>query len=41
MEPSPQTHPQPQTLDNLIASAEPDADFCMRNPGRVTAALCL
>jgi len=41
MQPSPQPHPQPKTLDDLIANAEHYADFCMRNSGRVTPALFL
>ena len=41
MQPSPQPHPQPKTLDDLLANAEHYADFCMRNSGRVTPALCL
>ena len=39
MQPSPQPHPQPKTLDHLIANAEHYANFCMRNSGRVTPAL--
>src|SRR6266516_4080221 len=39
MQPSPQPHPQPKTLDDLLANAEHYADFCMRNSGRVTPAL--
>ena len=39
MQPSPQPHPQPRTLDELLANAEHYADFCMRNSGRVTPAL--
>ena len=41
MQPSPQPHPQPKTLDDLLANAEHYADFCMRNSGRVTPALFL
>jgi hypothetical protein len=41
MQPSPQPHPQPKTLDDLLANAEHYANFCMRNSGRVTPALCL
>ena len=39
MQPSPQPHPQPKTLDDLLANAEHFADFCMRNSGSVTPAL--
>jgi len=39
MQPSPQPHPQPKTLDDLIANAEHFADFCMHNSGSVTPAL--
>ena len=41
MQQSPQPHPQPKTLDDLLANAEHYADFCMRNSGRVTPALFL
>jgi len=41
MQPSPQPHPQPKTLDDLLANAGHYADFCMRNSGRVTPALFL
>ncbi len=41
MQPSPQPHSQPRTLDELLANAEHYADFCMRNSGRITPALFL
>jgi len=41
MQPSPQPHPQPKTLGDLIANAEHYSNFCMRNTGRVTPALFL
>ncbi len=39
MQPSPQPHPQPRTLDDLLANAEHYARYCMGNSGRVTPAL--
>ena len=41
MRPSPQPHPQPKTLDDLLANAEHYVEFCMHNSGSVTPALFL
>lgn len=41
MQPSPQPHPQPKTLADLMARAEHYANYCMRGTGRVTPALFL
>ena len=41
MRPSPPPHPQPKTLDELLANGEHYADYCMRNSGRITPALFL
>ncbi len=39
VKPTPQPHPQPRTLADLLANAEHYARFCMGNSGRVTPAL--
>ncbi len=39
MKPSPQPHPSPKTLDELLANTEHFARFCMDNSGQVTPAM--
>lgn len=39
MQPTPQPHPTPRTLDELLANAEHYAAYCMGNSGSVTPAL--
>jgi hypothetical protein len=41
MQPSPQPHPQPRTLDDLIANAEHFANYSMRNMGSMPPMLFL
>ena len=39
MKPTPQPHPNPKTLDELLANAEHFARYCMGNSGSITPAL--
>jgi hypothetical protein len=41
VKPTPPPHPQPKTLDELLANAEHFALYCMRNTGSITPALFL